>query len=103
MENRQQAHLRRVNRKGRCTKDSFSVGEIVRVQDIKSKLWDTEAVITGTRVAADGRIVSYDLDINGNHLRDTENKIVTYLIERLILLRKLLLMNQEFLKPEVVK
>ena len=56
-----------MNRKGRCIKDSFSVGEIVRVQNIQSKLWDTQAVITGTRVVADGRIVSYDLDINGNH------------------------------------
>ena len=27
---------------------------------------DREAIITGTRISADGTIVSYDLDINGN-------------------------------------
>ena len=64
MENRRQAHLRRVNRKGRCTKDSFSVREFVRVQNIQSKLWDSQGEITGTRVAANGRIISYDLIIN---------------------------------------
>ena len=67
MENRRQAHLRKVNRKGQCTKDSFSVGEFVRVQNIQSKLWDTQGEITGTRVAANGRIVSCDLNINGRH------------------------------------
>ena len=38
MENRRQAHLRRVNRKGRCTKDSFEIGEKIRVQNMQSKL-----------------------------------------------------------------
>ena len=67
MENRRLAHLRRVDRKGRCTEDSFEIGEKVRIQNMQSKLWDTEGVITGTRIASDGRIVSYDLNINGNH------------------------------------
>ena len=40
MENRRQAHLRRVNRKGRTTKDSFKIGEFVRVQNIHSKIWE---------------------------------------------------------------
>ena len=65
MENRRQAHLRRVNRKGRTTKDSFEIGEFVRMQNIQTKVWDTQGEITGTRVAANGRIVSYDLIING--------------------------------------
>ena len=34
---------------------------------MQSKLWDTVGVITGTRIASNGRIVSYDLDINGMH------------------------------------
>ena len=68
MENRRQAQLRRVERKGRCTSDTFSVGERVRIQNIQSKLWDREEIITGVRISADGTIVSYDIDIGGNHL-----------------------------------
>ena len=67
MENRRQAHLTRVGRKGRCTKDTFEVGEKVRIPNIQSKLWDREAIITGTRISADGAIVSHDRDIGGNH------------------------------------
>ena len=67
MENRRQVHLTRVGRKGRCTKDTFEVGEKVRIPNIQSKLWDREAIITGTRISADGTIVSYDIDIGGNH------------------------------------
>ena len=37
------------------------------MQDIATKLWDTQGEITGTRIASDGRIVSYDLIINGRH------------------------------------
>ena len=37
------------------------------MQNIQSKLWDTQSVITGTRIASHGRIVSYDLNINGRH------------------------------------
>ena len=34
---------------------------------IFSQLWDRETFIWGTRISADGTIVSYDIDINGNH------------------------------------
>ena len=75
MENWCQAHLRRVNRKGRTTKDSFEIGEFVRVQNIQTKVWDTQGEITGTRVAANNRIVSYDLIIllMGDPLQGIEN------------------------------
>ena len=36
-------------------------------QNIQSKIWDREAIITGTTISADGTIVSYDKDIGGNH------------------------------------
>ena len=64
MENRRKAHLRRVNRKGKTTKDSFEIGEFCRVQNIATKLWDSQGEITGIRTACDGRIVSFDLHIN---------------------------------------
>ena len=65
MENRRQAHLNRVERKGRCTTDTFSIGEKFLIQNVQTKLWDKEAVVTGVRISADGTIVSYDLDIGG--------------------------------------
>ena len=37
------------------------------MQNIATKLWDTQGEITGIRIACDGRIVSYDLLINGRH------------------------------------
>ena len=61
-----------VEKKGRCSKESFVVGGKVLVQNVVSKLWDREAVITGVRTAADTTIVSYNLDIGG--LRSTRHR-----------------------------
>ena len=58
-------HLRRVSRKGRGTKEIYSVGELCWVQNVKSKVWDRQAEIIGIRTACDGRIVSYDIEIGG--------------------------------------
>ena len=65
MQNRKNVHLKRVSRKGRGTKQVYSVGESCWVQNIKTKKWDREALITGVRTACDGTIVSYDIDIDG--------------------------------------
>ena len=35
------------------------------MQNVKSKVWDRQAVITGVRTACDGTIVSYDIEIGG--------------------------------------
>ena len=43
------------------------MGETCWVQDVRSKKWDKEGVITQVRTAYDGRIVSYDLTVNGAH------------------------------------
>ena len=42
MENRRKVHLKRVERKGRCTKKSYYIGEEVLVQNVASKLWDRQ-------------------------------------------------------------
>ena len=65
MQNRRDVHLRRVSRKGRGTKEIYSVGELCWVQNVKTKLWDRKAVITGLRTASDNTIVSYDIEIEG--------------------------------------
>ena len=44
---------------------TYEIGESVRLQDIKTKRWDRIGVVTGIRVADDGRILSYDIDIDG--------------------------------------
>ena len=41
------------------------IGEKVLVQNLATKLWDREAVVTGVRTSADKTIVSYNLDIAG--------------------------------------
>ena len=50
----------------KTSKVQFEVGEEVLVQDVKSKKWDKEGTITDVRGAYDGKIVSYDLLINGS-------------------------------------
>ncbi len=42
------------------------MGEQVWVQNVQSKKWNQEGHISAVRTAADGRIVSYDLTINGH-------------------------------------
>ena len=63
MENRGKIHLDRV--KGRTSKEPYEIGEQCLIQGVVSKLWDKEAIVTGVRTAADKRIVSYTLDLNG--------------------------------------
>ena len=64
---RAEQHQRRVDKPGKTNKDQYSVGETCWVQDVRSKKWDKEGVITQVRTAYDGRIVSYDLTVNGAH------------------------------------
>ena len=65
MEIRAEQHQKRVDKPGKTTKCTFEIGEDVWVQDVKSKKWDKEGTITNVRVAYDGKIVSYDLKVNG--------------------------------------
>ena len=44
---------------------TYEIGESVRLQDIKTKRWDRHGVVTDIRVADDGRILSYDIDVDG--------------------------------------
>ena len=66
MDIRAEQHQRRVDKPGITVKDKFEIGEEVWVQDLKSKKWDKEGTITDVRVAYDGKIVSYNLLINGS-------------------------------------
>ena len=44
---------------------TYAVGEHVRLQDIRTKCWDRVGVVTGIRVADDGKILSYDIEVDG--------------------------------------
>ena len=53
--------------KKECTvgKLTYEIGESVLLQNIKTKKWDMFGVVIGIRTADDGRILSYDIDIDG--------------------------------------
>ena len=67
VEARGETRQRRVDKKGRTVgkKETFEVGEKVRMQNIKSKKWDQEGEILDVRTAADGTIVSYEINTSG--------------------------------------
>ena len=44
---------------------TYAVDEQVRLQDIRTKRWDKVGVVTGIRVADDGKILSYDIEVDG--------------------------------------
>ena len=46
-------------------KETYKVGEKVKLQDFKSKLWRTEGVVIGVRISNDGTIVSYYINTDG--------------------------------------
>ena len=46
-------------------KQTYEIGESVRLQNIKTKKWNIFGVVTGIRTSDDGTILSYDIDIDG--------------------------------------
>ena len=58
-------HEKRVLNPGRKSKDQYTVGENVWVQDMKTKKWDKKATVQSIRTTHDGTIVSYGLLLNG--------------------------------------
>ena len=48
---------------------TYAVGEHVRLQDIRTKCWDRVGVVTGIRVADDGKILSYDIEVDGRETK----------------------------------
>ena len=66
MDIRAAAHQKRVDKPGKTTKDEFKIGENVWVQNVRTRKWDKQGTISAVRVAYDGKIVSYDLELNGH-------------------------------------
>ena len=59
---KQQRYLKKERTVG---KQTYEIGEKVRLQNIKSKKWDFFGVVKGIRTADDDTILSYDIDIDG--------------------------------------
>merc|ERR1712215_275379 len=55
---------KRWNKPERGTKLVFEVGEIVKVQNPKTLKWDETGTVQAVRVACDGRILSYDIQLS---------------------------------------
>ena len=47
----------------RGTKLTFAVGELVKIQNPRSLQWDTTGNVQAVRLACDGRILSYDIQL----------------------------------------
>ena len=46
-------------------KQTYEIGESIRLQNIKTKKWNIFGVVTGIRTSDDGIILSYEIDIDG--------------------------------------
>ena len=75
---RGETRQRRVTKKGRTVgkKEVYTVGEKVKLQDIKTKRWNAKGTITEVRTAADGTIVSYGLETSDGSLTTRHRKYI---------------------------
>ena len=69
---------KRVNKKGRTIgkKEIFARGETVKLQDLKTKKWNSEGTISQVRVAADGTIASYEIETCDGTLTTRHRKYI---------------------------
>ena len=65
MENRALQHQKRVEKKGRKSKEIYEIGEECLVQDMNTRQWSKRGTVISVRTAQDGTVVSYLLNING--------------------------------------
>ena len=67
----------------RGTKLLFEVGELVRIQNPKNKEWDATGEIAAIRVANDGRVLSYDLNLTNEGTTVRHRKYLMKVVESL--------------------
>ena len=65
MENRALQHQKRVDKKGRKSKEIYEIGEECLVQDMNTRQWSKRGTVISVCTAQDGTVVSYLLNING--------------------------------------
>ena len=59
------AHIIRKKERIVGKKETCKEGEGVKLQDIKTKIWNTEGVVIGVRTANEGTFVSYCIEVEG--------------------------------------
>ena len=68
----------RVNKKGRTVgkKETFEVGEAVKLKNMKTKKWTNDGQITSVRTTADGMIASYDILTRNGVMRTRHRRYI---------------------------
>ena len=64
IEARAKSRMKRLLKPERGTKCLFSVGELVYIQNPKSKEWDSTGTIDSLRIASDGTVLSYNINLS---------------------------------------
>ena len=64
IEARAKSRMKRLLKPERGTKALFSIGELVRIQNPKSREWDTTGTIESLRTASDGTVLSYNIQLS---------------------------------------
>ena len=65
------------------TKLLIEVGELVRIQNSHNKEWDSTGVIEAIRVANDGRVLSYDINLTNRGTTVRHRKYLMKVVESL--------------------
>ena len=68
-------HDARIKNKNRTNKILYQVGQRVRLQNIATRDWDLKGTIDKVRIADDGRIYSYDVFTDRNHMTTRHRNI----------------------------
>ena len=75
---RGEARQKRVKKKGRTIgkKEIFKRGETVKLQDLKTKKWNSEGTISQVRLTDDGTIASYEIETSDSSLTTRHRKYI---------------------------
>ena len=61
-------HDARIKNKNKTNKIRYQIGQRVRLQNISTRDWELKGTIDRVRTADDGRVVSYDVLTDRNHM-----------------------------------
>ena len=67
----------------RGTKLTFAVGELVKIQNPRSLQWDATGIVQAVRLACDGRVLSYDIQLTNGGMTVRHRKYLMKVNERL--------------------
>ena len=80
---RAEIRMKRFLKPEKGTKLLFAVGELVRIQNPKNQEWDSTGVIDAIRIATDGRVLSYDINLTNGGTTVRHRKYLMKVVESL--------------------